>query len=387
MRGQRSHEQPDNDEPDRQGKEGHGCHCDTPVWAVDKRDARPWESLLGNSHPVQRDFTGVHELFTWVPVAPSAGTLHLVRHARFATWSLALLAVLAVLLAVVALQTRDREPTAGSNRLDVPAAATPPPLPSSALARATPRPVPDRQPVMATWARSGALRAVPAGCLGRTLLWRTLDGGRTWVRLDVPATPVVAVQATSGRSYRVTGAVRGCRLSSFESANGGQTWVATDTLAANWFVTPGADVHTDAGLVISPCSRRAATLAAEATSFGGAVLCSDGMVFVSGNAGLTYASTVPGAVALAARSDDSTMWLLRRDAGRCPAYVIQRSVDSGATWSRGGCVGDASLLANATAPTMAFWSATKGLVAVGATSLVSEDGGFTWAPPARRSSG
>jgi len=209
-------------------------------------------------------------------------------------------------------------------------------------------------------------------------VFRSSDGGASWqpARSGLPAGRALRLLVTGGQDGRILYAVPGPLLSSVEpdrlfvSTDGGGGWVerALPVEAGGEFPQTGI-----LAMAASPAQARTVYLAIASGSRAG-------LLFESGDAGLTWQKLDPAPVILdlaIAPSAPAIMYLVA-DTGR-----ILRSSDAGLHWSRAGRAGGAVKLAIDPLDPQVLYAASPGKVAK------SSDGGRTWsrvtviAPPAQ----
>lgn len=292
---------------------------------------------------------------------------------------LGLVALVAVALTVLAL--RDPAPPPATISVLPPAAATPDPTGDAAPTQtsasdveAPPDVQAEREVPLAVLSARSAVRAEPGSCPGGgAALEVTDDQGRSWTGLPVPADQLLRVTRSGERDLWVVGAASAeCAPAFASSEDGGSTWVGPSDTTGAWHleVDPRSrTLHAPYATVDSPCGRRA-TIELEPTSFEEAwVLCADGEVFSTVNAGTTWTSSgrAPGAVALGVLSDQPVVAV--PSSGDCSGLAIGAPGSSAL-----GCVADAS----ATNVALAFAGAPAGFVIADGATWTSNDGGTTW---------
>ncbi|MEO8107873.1 MAG: sialidase family protein [Actinomycetes bacterium] len=301
----------------------------------------------------------------------------------WATVGLVVLAVVAAVLAYSAMQnTAATTPAPLSSALTNPtddATATNEPKPGKNVTDAIPETL---EPPLLMVDADLAFRGRTGTCLGGANLERTTNGGGVWRPLEVPASAILDLRSTGG-DVEVVGADERCRVRVWNSTDRGQTWSdpvpATDTFVRLPSTT--RDIVTPSGLAMNPCpDRKVAPLAVESISAtDGAVLCFDGEVRTTADAGVTWSegATVAGAQALAFEGP-SLGWVLVRDGGRCPVYEAQITQDGGTTWQLGGCLGIEASPDKRVLPSISFSTPQVGLADLAGETYVTPDSASTW---------
>jgi photosystem II stability/assembly factor-like uncharacterized protein len=228
-----------------------------------------------------------------------------------------------------------------------------------------------------TTAKSAA-RAVAGDCdSGGAVLELSDDGGKTWRQVDVPARSLLRVKAVSTTEAWVVGTDTSCKPRFIRTTDGGRTWVTKVSTAGAWHLLPAAArrLHAPNGNVDSPCRAAApATDLAVSDNTTAAVLCSDGQVHTTRDAGATWAraASTTGGTALAFLGRQVGFAAAPGGAG-CDGTLVARTTDAGTTWQERGCADGA-----AGAVTLAFSTTTAGLMATAAKVWQTEDAGRTW---------
>ena len=226
-----------------------------------------------------------------------------------------------------------------------------------------------------------AVRAVAGDCdAGGAVLMLSGDGGKTWRKVDVPARSLLRVKAVSATEAWVVGTDTSCKPRFIRTTDSGRTWVTKVSTAGAWHLLPAPSrrLHAPTGNVDSPCKAASpATDLAVTDNTTAAVLCSGGLVHTTRDAGATWAraGSTTGGTALA---------FLGRQVGFaaapggavCDGTLVARTTDAGATWRERGCAEGA-----AGAVTLAFSTATAGLLATSDEVWQTDDAGRTWTRP------
>jgi photosystem II stability/assembly factor-like uncharacterized protein len=220
-------------------------------------------------------------------------------------------------------------------------------------------------------------------CYGGAALQSTSNGGVDWSDIHVPANAVLLMRSLGANQLTVVGADNKCRVREWTSSDGGTTW-GDPTNVSDLFVrdpqTP-RDVLTPTGVTSSPCpDRDVAPIAVETISdVDGAVMCDDGVIYLTGNGGAKWSDVTPvdGAEAMAFHSPDLG-WVLQRNSGICAGYRLLRTVDGGTTWNPGGCVGEQPTADQHTLPALSFANTQLGMATWGGATYATKDAGYHW---------
>lgn len=305
------------------------------------------------------------------------------RTRRAVPWPYFGLGVLAVVtLALVTLALRDPQPPAATVTVQPKAtavtdSATPTPG-SDGMPEATATPAPDRaqgreEPLSVLSARS-AVRASGGSCLeGGAQIEVTDDQGRTWEPVSTPADQVLRVNRPSGDTLWFVGGEGGeCSLGFTSSEDRGETWVGPSDTTGAWHLELDLEartLHAPYSTVDSPCADTP-TVEVEAISFDEAwVLCRDGEVFGTLNAGVSWTSAgrADQAVALGVLGEVPVVAVL--SSGDCTGLAVGEPGAAALGCVDGATSGQVGL--GFAGPSAGF------LVADGAT-WTSNDGGTTW---------
>jgi photosystem II stability/assembly factor-like uncharacterized protein len=254
-----------------------------------------------------------------------------------------------------------------------PSAASPSPSISESAAASS-------EPVLlsVTTKARAAVRALAGDCdSGGAVLELSDDGGKTWREVDVPARSLLRVKAVSATEAWVVGTDPSCKPRFIRTTDGGRTWVTKISTAGAWHLLPAPSrrLHAPAGTVESPCPAAApATDLAVTDSTTAAILCSDGQVHTTGDAGATWApaASTTGGTALASVGSQVGFAAAPGDTG-CDGTQVERTTDAATTWQERGCAEGA-----AGAVTLAFSTTTAGLLATKDEVWQTDDAGRTW---------
>lgn len=212
----------------------------------------------------------------------------------------------------------------------------------------------------------------------------TTDGGASWVKLDSPVDEVLRVKLTDANIAWVVGAGGDCVPLFYRTSDRGGSWQGPNGTLGAWHRFPGdgfRSVHGPSKIqeqVDNPCSRRAPLVELDGVNdFDGAVLCADGSVHLSSDAGLTWAQAGPpveGAIALSFVSGTTGFLAVAGD-DDCAGLAVLRTDDAGDTWDLAGCASgaDARGLVG-----LAFGTDQGGMLVVDRTTYGTTNGGQTW---------
>ncbi|MBZ2199138.1 hypothetical protein [Occultella gossypii] len=145
-------------------------------------------------------------------------------------------------------------------------------------------------------------RATVGDCETPGLVEFSGDGGQTWATTDPGLAPVVRLKALAETTAFAIGGAEDCEPSFTITASAGAEWESQDNeLPGAWYLEP-ADrnaVHGPGGTA-APCTTQVVDVAG-LTNTQAAVLCTDGAVHLTGDAGATWAAAgnLAGGVALA----------------------------------------------------------------------------------------
>jgi hypothetical protein len=166
--------------------------------------------------------------------------------------------------------------------------------------------VPNR--VIAAISAEAAVRAIAANCPTPSTIESTGDAGATWEPFEAAGVSAVQrITAGSDAFVALIGlATEGCTPIYERSFTGGTAWeAAPDELAASWFVDPAnrAGLHAPAGDRAAPCTAVVQLAVVDENS--AAVLCDDGSVHATRDAGANWLppATVAGAAAISVGPD------------------------------------------------------------------------------------
>ena len=300
---------------------------------------------------------------------------------------IAFAAVDALLIAAVVAQrapSTDESAPAPMPATSSPAAETetPEPIPTSTPAPDVAGTVPSR--LLSVVDETTAWRTLSGSCPspGATAaLERTTDGGITWtpstVTTEASLTSADRLQAIDPSTAFVVGAGGSeCTQAFSQTFSGGQSYVDyPDQLGSTWYVaaTDRATVHSPTGSYAAPCA--VVTTLAVTNDEQAAVLCGDGTLSTTTDAGTTWATptAVPGAVSVTAGTGGYLLARLGQEG--CEAVSVASYAPGAAEAGPVGCApGDASV------PEDVVLAATGGAVWLwaGEDVLVSTDRGASW---------
>jgi len=182
-------------------------------------------------------------------------------------------------------------------------------------------------------------------------------------------TTVTGVQVVDGDSIRVVGGDARCRPIQVTSSDSGATW-RTDEEYAFWSLVPGRSgkVANSKGTVTVPCPARAVSGVDPVVA---RVLCDDGQVLGTADAGVTWVALGEDVRALAMSYATTSVGYTLAESEDCVGASVRKTLDGGATWSEIGCVeldGPWTVSANG-----------ESVVVVGSDGRsASEDAGRSW---------
>ncbi len=300
------------------------------------------------------------------------------------SWSalgVAVLAAVTVVLVVAALSGTGGTETPGPS----PSALSHPPTvsesPTGKPADARP---PDVEPPLVLVDENTAFRGTTGTCLGGSTLERTTDGAATWEPIQPPANAILQLNAVTSAVVNVVGADETCQTATWISNTAGRVWDGPGVTAGQWFRKPDTDRKLQAtfGVVPSPCpdQKEAIVEIDPVSDTDAALLCPGGEVFRTSNSGTdwTPATVVDNAVALAWETPELG-WVLEANTENCPAFRLLESVDGGATWQTGGCVGEAPAASpKAVQPSLSFADPLIGMASLDGAVFMTIDGGLNW---------
>jgi len=212
---------------------------------------------------------------------------------------------------------------------------------------------------------------------GGATLATTNDGGRTWADAKAPLRTIVRVRPTDGQAAFVVGADVRCLAELKSTTDGGAAWASTSPVGGAWFRDPKNPqvVWAPGASRSQPCAGLAVLDLAVVSQSSARVLCADGLVRSTTNAGSSWhdSGEVTGAVALAVLSTDPAQtYVVRLDVPDCAGIQVERVDQSAAT----SCVQTAM----PHDPGQIALSLVKGggWLSVGDTTMRSTDGLATW---------
>lgn len=309
---------------------------------------------------------------------------------RSVPWSYIGLGVLTVIAAVlVVLALRPPEPPPATIAIDTAASPSPtddsdpsptPTVPPEPTATVDPTVAPsgvlvtEREVLLDALSPQEAARAVAGACPdGGAGIELTADGGRSWSGIETPTDELLRIEhPVSSDIWFVGAAGAGCQPAFVISTDRGESWSAPAPPDGAWHLLsdPDADqVHAPGGNVDAPCAP-GRTLAIEGVTFDRAVvLCADGGVFTTVDAGLRWESdgASPGARALAVVDDQPLVAAFPVEG--CAGLLVAPPGETS-----GACVVGAS----PSGVGMSFNGAQAGYLQAADGLWVSSDGGTTW---------
>ena len=223
-----------------------------------------------------------------------------------------------------------------------------------------------------------AWRVAAGSCsAGGATLWTTVDGGKTWAKVNANLRRIVRVRPTDNQAAFVIGADASC-VTELEATNdGGGTWVGGGAVGSAWFRDPKNPlvVRAPGSANSEPCGKGAVVDLAVLTGGSSRVLCADGLVRSTTDNGVTWPEVgkVAGAVALAVPTGNPAQtYVARLGAPDCTGVQILRIDHRVAT----SCV-KASIPAG---PGQIALSLIKGggWLAIGNVTMRSTDDLVTW---------
>ncbi|RPF26401.1 hypothetical protein [Georgenia muralis] len=224
-----------------------------------------------------------------------------------------------------------------------------------------------------------AWRATSTGCGAPAVLEHTLDAGATWQEVPSEVSPITRLRLLDDGTLVAIGGGPDCVPTYRSTVTDGASWVTEDQfLPGSWYVTPGdrTTLVTPLGEVAAPCTGAAADLAA-VDAERAAVLCADGTVDVSDDAGVTWTpATLSGSAA--AVGAEAERFILAGTTPACDGVGITFLDPAGA--AVGGVSGCAATSLDAQ-PVAVGSTAGAAWLWVGDEVLTSVDGGVTWLAP------
>lgn len=238
------------------------------------------------------------------------------------------------------------------------------------------------QPLLAVAPGGVVIRATRGRCPadGTAVIELSPDLGRTWTPLSSAVAQVLGVDAARGE-LRIVATDRSCRPIARHSTDGGASWQA-GALNGIWYLSPDAEADQVLGpALVSTVGCVPRSLAATDDDHA-AVVCADGTVRVTDDAGDRWdeAAATAGVLAL---SGVGAGHALARVEG-C-AIAVLRTAGGAVTGSPGPCLDELVGSAGRPGADVPAAIAAAGAVVVaqvGSTFLVSTDSGATWSAPA-----
>ena len=179
-----------------------------------------------------------------------------------------------------------------------------------------------------------AWRASTGSCAdGGAVVQTTSDGGTSWSKETSPSRAIARAQPLSGSRGFAYGAGTDCTLREYVTTDGGSTWRETQAVAGVWSrsVRDAHEVSTPADSKSRPCGDQGVLDLLRTSSTGARVLCLDGALKRTSNAGgkWTDAGTVPGGLALSGRVERETFAVYAaRVSDTCKGVEITRVTDA-----------------------------------------------------------
>lgn len=297
----------------------------------------------------------------------------------WATLGIAALGVVAIALSYVAVDSVTAGTPATAEPLAVTSATKSPRPTASRPAAAVVATAGRTQAPLAIVTAQRAWSATPGACASgvKSTVATTTDGGATWTSGTSPVRRVVALEPAAGR-VTVAGYDDDCLFLRTTTTDAGNAWAPVSSVGGAW-THDGPKVRTPAGKSVTPCAP-AGVIAVEGSSSGAAtVLCDDGAVRRTSDGGVRFAgaSTVKGAIALAAGSD-STLYLVVPGGATCAGVRVRASGDDGTSWTDAGCIADPTVVA---AKSVGFdVSGSTAMLLADAKTYRSVDRALTWQP-------
>jgi len=255
--------------------------------------------------------------------------------------------------------------------------STPEPTPE---ATASPQLAPPTNRLSAVDATT-AYRAASGTCSSTTtaVLEKTTDGGATWNASPVftGMAAVVGLEAVSDTyAYLVGLQGDGCQPTVALTYTSGADFVnSPERLMGNWYADPATPtvIHAPSGgNVAAPCAHVVQLAAVDERHAG--VLCSDGQVFQTADAGAAWGSAGAASGVTAIGGDGDGYLLAVAGAPTCEGVEVQRVALEGTATTRSGC---APVPAGGVADAISSGGDAVWVSAGGAT-FVSSDGGVNW---------
>lgn len=224
-----------------------------------------------------------------------------------------------------------------------------------------------------------AWRSTSTDCSAPTVLEHTLDAGTTWQEVPSEVAPITRLRLLDDGTLVAIGGGPDCVPTYRSTATDGASWVTEDQfLQGSWYVVPGdrTTLVTPLGEVAAPCTGPATDLAA-LDAERAAVLCADGSVDVSGDAGVTWTPAALSGTA-AAVGAEVERFILAGTTPACDGVGITFLDPTGA--AVGGVSGCAATPLDAQ-PVAVGSIVGAAWLWVGDEVLTSVDGGVTWVAP------
>lgn len=179
-----------------------------------------------------------------------------------------------------------------------------------------------------------AWRASTGSCAdGGAVVQATSDGGTSWSKEASPSRAIARAQPLSGSRGFVYGAGKDCALREYVTTDGGSTWRETQAVAGVWSrsVRDAREVSTPADATSKPCGDQGVLDLLRTSATGARVLCLDGALKRTSNAGAkwTDAGTVSGGLALSGRVEgDAFAVYAARVSDTCKGVEVVRVTEA-----------------------------------------------------------
>jgi photosystem II stability/assembly factor-like uncharacterized protein len=224
------------------------------------------------------------------------------------------------------------------------------------------------------------LRAGAGRCGGGSApLHRSDDAGRTWQRIQTPASTILRVKVVDKTWTWIVGTDRLCRPRLYLSSDRGRSWRSRASMLGVWYRLPGdaSRLHTAGGRAGSPCPTGGRVLdVAGLTQAAAAVVCANGSAYHTVNGAMSW-RRIPASTEVRALDfpTPGTAFAAAVAVG-CAGLRVDASLNSGRTWRSGGCVP-----VGVDQPvSVSFADAHQGVLATPTATFLTSDGGLRWRP-------